>query len=143
MEHTNSDKSGNYKKPRKPKKNNSFIDNLFIKHDKDTQQINNNIKKVKANENIVMVIDRLNIYKDFVLSLLYYLNKYYITDGSFTKGDERKFHLWCYNKVCDDFLKEGLDFKDNSFLEEYFFDELYRDIESQVTFWKNFFNMNL
>jgi hypothetical protein len=70
----------------------------------------------------IIVKDRVEIYKDFALNLLYYINRYYIDYESLnTDQDIRNHFTWCFNKVCDEFLLEEIDFKSNEELKEYFF----------------------
>jgi len=103
------------------------------------------LKKMK----IMVITDRIIIYKDFAINLTHYLFKYYINDGSFTPDDNRNFHRWCFNKVCDEFKEEDIDFSGNVKLEEmffdyfnkYFFSSIVQDISVFIKFWENFFDV--
>jgi hypothetical protein len=127
---------------------NKLLNNVGIKPLSGNTSKINKVKNDK--DNIVMLVDRLHIYRDFMLILVENLYEYYIDDGSFDNDDNRKFHKWCYDKTSDEFLKQGLNFKDNGLLEEYlykyhnvyFFDELYREKNAQVAFWVDFFDMS-
>lgn len=68
---------------------------------------------------ITIIIDRLDYYEDFIRNLTHYVFKYFIDDGSFDTEDKHKFFYWCYNKVCDEYKKEGIDFSDNKELIAY------------------------
>ncbi len=105
--------------------------------------------KTNKKETITLIVDRLHIYKDFIINLTGYIFKYYIDDGSFDKNDERNFHKWCFNKVCDEFKEEGLDFSDNTDLEnilfeynnKYFFNTDIRKMDVFINFWNSFFDV--
>jgi len=103
-----------------------------------------------------IVKDRVEIYKDFAINLLNYIHFYYIDKESLsTDVDIRNHYVWCFNKVCDEFLKEGLDFKNNIELKEYFYAYYYNQfyniknnvnqdtsLEYYEKFWKNIFEIN-
>jgi len=76
-------------------------------------------KTQKEKTKQLIVIDRIETYKDFVVNLFNYLFKYYIDDGSFSKEDNEKFFQWCYNNVCNEFKKEDIDFTTNKKLFDY------------------------
>ena len=105
----------------------------------------------------VVVKDRVEIYKDFTLNLLFYILKYYIDRESLSEDEDIRNHfVWCYNKACDDFKKEEIDFSNNKDLLEYFYtfyyNQFYRydeDIHEYemnekyyVDFWKNIFEFS-
>lgn len=100
-------------------------------------------------QRITIIVDRLKTYSDFIENLMLTINEFYIDDGSFSDEDDRKFHKWCFNKVCDGFKKEGIDFSDNTSLEEYFyeynktshFNEEDKDPETHLKFWKTVFDV--
>ena len=74
----------------------------------------------------IIVMDRVELYKDFALNLLYYINEYYIDYQTInTDVDIRNHFNFCYNKVCDEFLLENIDFKKNKELREYFYTYYY------------------
>lgn len=79
-----------------------------------------------ATQKYIVVKDRVEIYKDFALNLLYYIDKYYIDKQTLSADEDIRNHFnWCFNKVCDEFLKEELDFSKNDELREYFFGYYY------------------
>lgn len=102
----------------------------------------------------IVVKDRVEIYCDFALSLLYYIDKYYLDRETLNnKKDIRNHFIWCFNKVCDEFLEEDIDFTQNKELIDYFFSYYYHQFytasESQditfkyfENFWKTIFNIN-
>lgn len=101
----------------------------------------------------IIVKDRVEIYKDFALNLLYYIYNYYIDKESLSEDQDIKNHFnWCFKKVCDEFLKEGLDFTKNEELNEYFYSYYYHQFytaNNQDTslkyfekFWKNIFEID-
>jgi len=79
-----------------------------------------------SGQKYIIVKDRVEIYKDFALNLLYYVNHYYIDWETMSQDEDIRNHFsWCFNKVCDEFLKEGLDFTKNKPLKEYFYTYYY------------------
>ena len=69
----------------------------------------------------IVVKDRVEIYKDFAMNLLYYIYNYYIDRESLSADEDiRNHYSWCFGKVCDEFKQEGLDFSKNKELKEYF-----------------------
>jgi len=108
-----------------------------------------------VNKKYVIIRDRVEIYKDFTLNLLYYIVDYYLDDKTLSDDVDIKNHYnFCFNKVCDEFNKEGIDFSKNEVLREYFYQFYYlqfykinKDSNSQditithfIKFWKNVFN---
>jgi len=107
-------------------------------------------------QKFIIVKDRVEIYKDFAVNLLYYIHHYYIDKESLSADEDIRNHYnWCYKKVCDEFLKEGLDFTHNEELREYFYAYYYHqfyNIERKVNqdtsleyyekFWRNIFEID-
>lgn len=110
----------------------------------------NNIKKY------IIIKDRVELYKDFTINLLNYIIYYYIDYESMNTDIEIKNHYnWCFNKVCDEFLLEGINFKDNNELREYFHTYFYHQFYNTQNnpnqdislsyyekFWKNIFEID-
>jgi hypothetical protein len=110
------------------------------------------------NQKYIIVKDRVEIYKDFAFNLLYYIIHYYVDRESINEDVDIKNHYnFCYNKVCDEFLKEEIDFRGNKELNEYFYAYYYhqfykikeKESENQDTsiehyekFWKNIFDID-
>ena len=104
----------------------------------------------------IIIKDRVEIYKDFTINLLNYIHKYYIDYESINSDEDISNHFnWCYTKVCDEFLLEGIDFKKNADLRKYFYSYYYaqfytaqdsenHDVSLQYLekFWKNIFEFN-
>ncbi len=103
----------------------------------------------------IIVKDRVEIYKDFALNLLYYIHHYYIDYESIHEDqDIRNHYNWCFNKVCDEFKKEDIDFSKNEELKEYFYAYYYHQFYKIMgtkgrdtslpyyeKFWKNIFEI--
>lgn len=99
-----------------------------------------------------VIKDRVEIYKDFTFNLLYYIYDYYLDKETLYLDDDIRNHfMFCYNKVCDEFLKEEIDFRENNELIEYFHTYYYHhfykadtDIEKEffVDFWNMIFNID-
>jgi hypothetical protein len=109
---------------------------------------------MNSSQKFIIVKDRVEIYKDFALNLLYYIHKYYLGKDILCEDTDIYNHYsFCYNKVCEEFFLEGLDFSDNAELKEYFFTYYYhqfykisKDNMNQDTsqayyekFWRNIF----
>lgn len=108
-----------------------------------------------TSQKYVIVKDRVEIYKDFSLNLLYYIHHYYIDKESLSADEDIHNHYnWCFNKVCDEFLKESIDFRKNKVLREYFYKYYYHQfyniktavnqdmtLEYYEKFWKNIFEI--
>jgi len=104
---------------------------------------------------LIIVNDKVKIFEDFTLNLLYYIYNYYIDYESLSDDvDIRNHYNWCFNKVCDEFKLEEIDFSDNNELREYFFTYYYHQfykvindktldtsIKYYENFWKKIFDM--
>ena len=101
-----------------------------------------------------IVKDRVDIYKDFTINLLRYIDKYYL-DGNTLKDDTdiHNHYQFCYRKTCDDFLKEDIDFTENELLQEYFYTSYYYplvyalgestlDVNDHIKFWSEVFDID-
>lgn len=107
-----------------------------------------------VSKKFIIVKDRVEIYRDFTLNLLYYINDYYLDKETlYEEEDIRNHFTWCYNKVCDEFKEENIDFSKNKILKEYFYTfylhQIYNANDYQDTslnyfenFWKNIFDID-
>ncbi len=109
-----------------------------------------------ASQKYIIVKDRVEIYKDVALNLLYYIHHYYIDKESLSADEDIRNHYnWCFKKVCDEFLKEGIDFSKNEVLKKYFYEYYYHQfynikngvnqdtsLEYYEKFWKNIFEID-
>ena len=108
-----------------------------------------------ASKKYNIVHERIEIYKDFALNLLYYIYNYYLDSETLSEDQDIYNHYsWCFNKVCDEFLMEGLNFTENQELKEYYYSYYYHQfykpsnpnqdmsLKYHKTFWKNIFNIN-
>lgn len=78
------------------------------------------------NQKYMVAKDRVDIYKDFAINLVNYILYYYIDYESINTDVDISNHFnWCFNKVCDEFEKEGIYFKNNEMLREYFYTYYY------------------
>jgi len=101
-----------------------------------------------------IIKDRVEVYKDFSLNLLRYIYKYYLDKESLNDdNDIRNHYTWCFNKVCDEFKEEDINFSDNDELKEYFFLYYYHEfykkknnseisIEYFENFWRDIFEID-
>jgi hypothetical protein len=111
---------------------------------------------MSTNQKYIIVKDRVEIYKDFALNLLFYIHTYYIDKESLCEDEDIYNHYsWCFKKVCDEFLKEGIDFSKNLELKEYFYRYYYHQfynikgnvnqdtsLEYYEKFWRNIFEID-
>jgi hypothetical protein len=109
--------------------------------------------KSSTNKKYIIVKDRVELYKDFSLNLLYYIDHYYVDYDSIHEDSDINNHFyWCFNKVCDEFKEEEIDFSKNNELKEYFrtyyYHQYYKikgtqDISLQYyeKFWNEIFNV--
>jgi hypothetical protein len=111
----------------------------------------------RALQKIVFDKNKLDIYYDFTKNLILCIIKYYLDDETLASNKDITNHYnWCYNKICNEFKEEDIDFTNNSELREYFF-SLYKTnfyksskrnndlIYSEayfLKFWKNIFILN-
>jgi hypothetical protein len=103
-------------------------------------------------ETHVLNRNRIELYKDFTLNLLYYINNYYLDKESlYTDDDIYNHYIFCFNKTCDDFLKENIDFRDNDELKSYYYSYYYSQFytaENQqklpfyLEFWDDIFKID-
>lgn len=109
------------------------------------------MKMTEKRYNIVK--DRVEIYGDFALNLIHYIHKYYIDRETLSEDQDIYNHYsWCFKKVCDEFLKEGLDFTKNIKLKDYYYTYYYHQfytannkdtsLEYFKKFWKNIFEID-
>lgn len=105
-----------------------------------------------TNQKYIIVKDRVEIYRDFALNLLYYIYDYYIDRESLSEDQDIKNHFnWCFKKVCNEFLEEEIDFTKNKELNNYFFSYYYQQfytnnqdvpIKYFEKFWRNIFEID-
>jgi hypothetical protein len=67
--------------------------------------------------------NRLDLYKDFIINLCYYVVDTYFGDEYIKTNKQKKEHFtWCFDKICNDFMEEDINFKSNIELYDYFFE---------------------
>jgi hypothetical protein len=99
-----------------------------------------------------LVKDRVEIYRDFTINLINYIFEYYLDKNTLSSNEDIYNHYtFCYNKVCDEFLLEEIDFKKNEELINYFFDYFYYqvykvdddpNIDYLIKFWNDTFSVD-
>lgn len=109
-----------------------------------------------TSQKYIIIKDRVELFKDFTISLLYCINHYYIDYETINESEDiRNFYLFCFNKICDEFLLEGINFKNNKELREYFYSYYYNQfftvqdnseydtsLKNFENFWKNIFKLD-
>ena len=110
-----------------------------------------------AEKKIILAGDRIEIYKDFSINLLYCICDFYIDKSSLDNVVDVRNHFdWCFNRVNKEFIKEGIDFSENTRLKEYIYtyyepnfynnldfstkEEI--DVKAYLDFWNDIFNTN-
>jgi len=105
-------------------------------------------------QKFIIVKDRVEIYKDFAMNLLYYIFKYYIDNECLSDDKDIRNHFtFCFNKVCDEFKLESIDFSQNKELKEYFYVYYYHQfykiknnqnnlLTEYEKFWRNIFEID-
>ena len=69
-----------------------------------------------------IISDRVEIYRDFTMNLLSFIYDYYLDKETLALDEDIRNHfMFCYRKVCGEFLEEEIDFTDNEELIEYFY----------------------
>ena len=107
---------------------------------------------MSSTQKYMIIKDRVEIYKDFTINLLSYIMDFYLDNKTLSADDDIQNHYnWCYNKVCDEFKEEGLDFSNNENLRQYFYDFFYHQFYKRENqdivytyyekFWLNIFNI--
>jgi hypothetical protein len=112
---------------------------------------------MSSTQKYIIVKDRVEIYKDFTLNLLYYIIDYYLDSETLSADQDIRNHFnWCYRKVCDEFKQENLDFSTNEVLKDYFYQFYYHQfykLKIEVNnhdnslvfyekFWRNIFEID-
>lgn len=107
-----------------------------------------------STQKYIIVKDRVEIYKDFAINLLYYIYNFYIDKETLSADEDIKNHYnWCFKKVCDEFKLEGINFDNNNELKEYYYAYYYHQfykvknnqdcsLEYYEKFWKNIFEID-
>ena len=62
-----------------------------------------------------VIKDRVEIYRDFTLNLLSCIYDYYLDKETLSLDQDIRNHfMFCYNKICKQFLMEDIDFRENN-----------------------------
>lgn len=93
--------------------------------------------------------ERVEVFHDFIITLLHVVNDTYLGDDVITNSDERLSHFnWCWNKVISNFQKESIRIETKGEHFQYFFtyfnDIFYYEtnkesnmIEKYIIFWND------
>jgi hypothetical protein len=101
----------------------------------------------------IIIKDRVEIYRDFTVNLINYIIDFYLDKNTLSDDDDIRNHFnWCFNKVCDEFNEEGLDFSKKDVLRQYFYNFFYYqfykrenqniDIKYYEKFWGDIFEID-
>ncbi len=112
---------------------------------------------MSINQKYIIVKDRAEIYKDFTLNLLYCIFDFYLDRQTLSEDTDIYNHFnWCFNRVCDVYKKEEIDFSKNEDLKNYFYSYYYQQfykpnideisemppLSYYEKFWKNIFEID-
>lgn len=116
--------------------------------------VDENIKELEMTRKFKsynVIKERVELYKDFTLNLLYYVYDTYLGNEYIkTEYDIRGHFTWCYRKVLEDFEREGIYFHENEELYDYFYgyylDQFYKKNKLETLshyekFWENIFEI--
>lgn len=106
------------------------------------------MKQLKLNN---IIKERVELYRDFVINLIYYIHTSYLGKEYIKSDEDVKGHFnWAFNKVLSDFENEDIFFGETNELKDYFF-EYFKTrfysvdkIPSQktfITFWDEIFQI--
>jgi hypothetical protein len=110
-------------------------------------QDNKLLKEIKAHN---VLLERVQLYHEFIVNLTYYLYDTYLGAESIVTSQDMEGHFnWGYNKVIKEFKEEGIDFSTNAdvkeFFAKYFVANLYNgspaNVDSVLTQWKEIFTL--
>lgn len=97
-----------------------------------------------------IVKDRLNFYRSFIINLAHNITATYFGQDYIYKTEDIEGHYnWAFNKTCDNYKKQGVDFSDNKaifyYFYGYFLSTLYKNetppsFEIYKAFWDGFFS---
>lgn len=111
----------------------------------------------REKDKYLIIIDRLELCKDFTINLLYQIHDYYLDNKTLSDDVDIRNHFnWCFEKTNNKFKLEGFDFSENNELIEYLFlyfeTHFYKssyfsnkdsvDINIFIEFWNGVFDMN-
>lgn len=106
----------------------------------------------KGDKKYSLIRDRVEYYRDFTINLLHHIYNYYLDKETlYLDVDIRNHFTFCYNKTCDEFLEEGIDFTENERLIDYFYTYYYhhfykteKDVPKEhfLKFWKNVWDVD-
>jgi len=84
---------------------------------------------MNQDKNIKMIKDRLKLFQDFTTTLLIIIENYYLDQITLGSDKDIKNHFnFCYNKVCESFVDEEINFMDNLDLRRFFYDYYYENL---------------
>ena len=122
----------------------------LIQNQKSDDDILNDYEIVREFKRHNILKERIEIYRDFTINLLYYIFDTYLGKEYIHKDSDVIGHFnWCYTKVLDEFIEEEIDFYNNKNIYDYFFnfyyDQLYsadnpKPLNYFILLWDEIFN---
>jgi len=108
---------------------------------------------MSTTQKYIIVKDRVEIYKDFTINLLNYIYDYYLDKETLGDDNDILNHFnWCFNRVCDEFKLEGLNFSKNEplrqYFQQFFYHQFYKRESNDISlgyyekFWRSIFQID-
>lgn len=95
---------------------------------KDMKIKNEVSKNITIKNKYNYIKERVEIYKDFTFNLIYCVYDYYLDKETLHLDVDIENHYnFCFNKVCNKFIEEEINFKNNEELNKYFFTYFYHN----------------
>lgn len=96
--------------------------NFFVNIPSNDKEVLNEFEIVKKFKSHNVIKERIDIYRDFAINLLYYLYETYLgKEYIHTETDTKGHFNWCFNKVLEEFEEEEISFYGNDEIYEYFY----------------------
>lgn len=106
------------------------------------------LREYKSNN---LIKSRVELYKDFTINLCFNMIKTYLgPDYINTRKVKEEHFAWCFNKICEDFKMENIDFSKNKELYDYFleyyistvYDNHSFELDFLIEYWDNTLNLS-
>jgi hypothetical protein len=107
------------------------------------------LKEIKANN---VILERLHLYEDFIVNLIYYIQTTYLGKEYIHKKEDIDGHFnWAFNKVVEEFEEERISFRENNELKTYLFDYFSKELyfndkelstKSMLKHWNKLFKLS-
>lgn len=83
--------------------------------------------KANTTKNNLILKQRMELFKDFSIELIYKVNNTYPGSEGIDDNDKLNHFNWCFDVNCNLFKTQGVDFKNNNEIRDYFLDILIKN----------------